>query len=275
MKKFVVILSLCLCFDAALLRSRVAAAQILTAEEVTAVMESPAVRDGFEKCAAAYPHPENINMVFIVEADGSVSLAGTDPAVEANLLVCLQTAAGNVKLKATGKKFEITYPMQLPAYVPPPVQPQPAQRTLGVVVVPPPTAPPQPVPAAAAPKPTPDPYWRSRYAKARGMQIAGAVLVPVGGVMLIASSVWILSYGVSCTLVESISSEETCDIPGILPIIWIASFPIIATGVVLLVIGSIRKRRAAHMMYSAFVPHPVISPMPDGEGAVGVLRWYF
>jgi hypothetical protein len=257
-----------------------ASAQSLTAEDVTAVMESPAVKDGFDKCAAAYPHAESINFIFLVEADGQASLTKTDPAVDANLFVCFQTAAKNIKLKATGKKLEITYPMQFAPYTAAP--PQPVTGSGAIVVLPSttmqtqPAPQPTPQPVAAGGKTAPDPYWYGEYKKGRGLLIAGAVLLPVGGVATLGSLFAMAAYSATCSFAEAWTfGAAECEVPDVLPVLFFVGLAVMITGIVLLAVGSVKKRRAYNRMYSAFLPQLGIAPTIDGEGAYTTLRWYF
>jgi len=90
---------------------------VLTEEEVTAVMESDAVREAFYECASLHAHPTHIDFSFIVNAKGKVTLFGTDPEVSQELFSCFRAVTRVVEFEGRGEKFEITYPMKLPPYL--------------------------------------------------------------------------------------------------------------------------------------------------------------
>jgi hypothetical protein len=90
---------------------------VLSEEEVTAVMESDAVREAFYECASLHAHPTHIDFSFIVNAKGKVTLFGTDPEVSQELFSCFRAVTRVVEFEGKGEKFEITYPMKLPPYL--------------------------------------------------------------------------------------------------------------------------------------------------------------
>jgi len=90
---------------------------VLSEEEVTAVMESEAVREAFYECASLHAHPTQIDFSFIVNAKGKVTLFGTEPEVSQELFSCFRAVTRVVEFEGKGEKFEITYPMKLPPYL--------------------------------------------------------------------------------------------------------------------------------------------------------------
>ena len=90
---------------------------VLSEEEVTAVMESDAVREAFYECASLHAHPTHIDFSFIVNARGKVTLFGTEPEVSQELFSCFRAVTRVVEFEGKGEKFEITYPMKLPPYL--------------------------------------------------------------------------------------------------------------------------------------------------------------
>ncbi|MFH1436698.1 MAG: hypothetical protein ABIJ56_13405 [Pseudomonadota bacterium] len=89
-------------------------AQMITEEEVTAVIESVDVQEVFQGCAATRPHPDSVELSFIVSSQGQATLLLTSPPVDKDLLDCFKAASKRVVFKATGNKFEITLPMEFP-----------------------------------------------------------------------------------------------------------------------------------------------------------------
>jgi hypothetical protein len=90
---------------------------VLSEDEVTAIMESDAVREAFYECASLHAHPTHIDFSFIVNAKGKVTLFGTEPEVSQELFSCFRAVTRVVEFEGKGEKFEITYPMKLPPYL--------------------------------------------------------------------------------------------------------------------------------------------------------------
>lgn len=265
-------------FAAVVLFAAAAPGQVLTAEEVTAVMESPAVKQAFSDCAATMPHPASIDFVLIIGLDGHASLSETQPAVEAELYLCFQNAAKQIKLKETGKKFEITYPMEFAPYAAAPMHPPETAASGGGVVVLPTT--PHP-PASIQPQPATggsgwsDPKWEAEYRKGRGMVIAGAVLMGGGGLVFVGSLIGLAVAAAECSISNSLFGTGSCDVPTIIPVMFFGGLAVLVTGIVLLAVGVKKKRRAGRMRYGYLLPGVGLSPLTDGEGAMTTLAWRF
>jgi hypothetical protein len=279
----------------ALLASSAAFGQAITAEEVTAVMESSTVKTAFTNCAASAEHPSVIDFIFIIGADGSAVLSKTEPVLASGLMSCFQGAAGTIKMKQTGKKFEITYPMEFAPYTP--TTAGTATGTTGtatagggIVVLPPQTTATQPAtaapPAAAAAAPPPaqpqpkgwaDPRWEREYRTGTGMVIAGAVLTGLGGAMVVGALIGVLIYVAPCGFANSLfgSNVAHCDVPVIVPVLLFGGLASLITGIIVLAIGSVKKRRAAAMRYSSLFPQLGLHPLIDEGGGVATLAWRF
>jgi hypothetical protein len=105
------LLSICM-----ILFSRELHAQFLTEEEVMHIMEEPTVRSQFNECVAKGPHPESVDLFFIVDEKGNPELFKTDPPIDGKMFMCFQSATDMVVFSATGHKYELSYPMDLPPY---------------------------------------------------------------------------------------------------------------------------------------------------------------
>jgi hypothetical protein len=253
-------------------------AQGLTAEEVTAAMESNEVQGAFTSCAATSPHPESIDFVFIIAADGSATLTKTEPPVEAGLMGCFHSASAKIKLKATGKKFEITYPMEFAPYSPtPPAEGTVATTASGAVVVLPPSTPPTAAPPVAPPPPqTENPAYLPMYRSGNAMVISGAVLLGVGGAVFLGSLIGLGVVAVGCSVANAfLFSSDECDVPLIIPVMFFGGLAMLITGIVVLAVGVKRKRKAQQIRYSGLVPQVGFAPLSDGQGAMTALRWAF
>jgi len=276
-----------------LLASPWAFGQAITAEEVTAVMESSAVKTAFTNCAASAEHPSVIDFVFIIGADGSAVLTKTEPVLETGLMSCFQGAAGTIKMKQTGKKFEITYPIEFAPYTPPaagtgttgttaagggivvlPPQTQPGVATQPATAAPPVTAAP---PAQPQPKGWADPRYERQYRSGTAMVIAGAVLTGLGGAMFIGSLIGVLVYVAPCGFANSLFGSDVahCDVPVIIPILLFGGLASLITGIIVLSVGSAKKRRALQMRYGSLFPQLGLHPLLDEGGGVATLAWRF
>jgi|GEM_PF-3088497 len=266
-------------------------AQPITEQEVTAVMESESLKQGLINCASSYEHPQNVDLVFIVEESGNAVLEKTEPPVNPNLFSCLQLVMKNAKFRATGKKLEITYPVEFPVTTPGPLPQQPGQAGQvqtqvppqnQIVVLPPVTSGTgvsgaiQPYAAQAKPA-EPDPFWRAQYRSGTSMVIAGAILLPLGGVMIIGSLIGLAAVAADCTF-DPVTQKDTCneDAKDSLTLLAVAGVPVLVVGIVLLAAGSVKKRRAYNRMYySSLFPELKIAPLSNGSGGVGLLEWHF
>lgn len=92
-------------------------APTLTEAEVTAVMESTAVKEAFYECASLHPHPEKLVFSFIVNEKGKATLFATEPEVSNELFSCFRAVSRAVEFEPMDKKFEVTYPMKLPKHL--------------------------------------------------------------------------------------------------------------------------------------------------------------
>jgi hypothetical protein len=210
---------------------------------------------------------------------------------------CFQGAAGTIKMKQTGKKFEITYPMEFAPYAPPAAgtgtgTTGTATAGGGIVVLPPqtttqPAAGTQPgtaaPPAAAAPPAQPqpkgwaDPRYEREYRAGTGMVIAGAVLTGLGGAMVIGALIGVLVYVVPCGFTNSLFGSDVahCDVPVIVPVLLFGGLATLITGIIVLAVGSAKKRHAAAMRYGALFPQLGFHPLVEEGGGVGTLAWRF
>jgi len=250
-----------------------ALAQSLTEGEITAVMESSTVKGGIQACAAALPAgtaPQAIDLVMNIGTDGQAQLSGTVPAAGGSFLTCMASVIKQIKFRATGLAFEVTYPMDLTA-------PAAAPPGSNVVVLPPGSGTqPQPVPAAApaaaqpAPKPV-DPLWEREYSSGRAMVIAGAMLVPLGGLSFLGGGFCWMIFGILCL---STDKSDMCRASRISGYVALGGLGALIIGVVVLAVGVGKKRRAKQaMQMGGLLPEPGF--MPLAGGGVGTLGWHF
>ena len=264
--------------------------QTISAEDVTSVMESPIVKEAFNSCTANRPHDTSIDFVFIVSANGTVVLSSTDPVVDAQLLQCFQTASKNIKLKATGKKFEITYPLEFDPYQGPPPTPvttPPTPPPTGIVAVPPTTAQPivstQPMPIGVPIAREENPNFRKQYKAARALKVPGAIFTPLGAVLMFAGIIYYAAYRVDCSNTCDEWDDYDCkpcdDVPVAFPVLLAVGGVVLITGAVLLGIGNAKKRSALKMRYSStYVPLIGAAPIMHQGKAIGgsaSLKWTF
>ena len=87
-----------------------------SAESVSRLMKTKAVKKRIQACVDAGPHPDFVNMVIVVKPKGRAVLSSTIPPVEGPLLKCFRSAVHkHVKVKGTGAKSMVFYPMALDA----------------------------------------------------------------------------------------------------------------------------------------------------------------
>jgi len=247
--------------------------QSLTEGEITAVMESATVKGGMQSCAAAQPAgtaPQAIDLVMNIGTDGQAQLSSTAPAAGGTFQTCLASVVKQIKFRATGLAFEVTYPMDLttPAAAPP---------GGNVVVLPPgsgtqPQPEPAPAPAAAQPAPKPvDPFWEREYSSGRAMVIAGALLVPLSGLTFLGSGFCWMIFGILCL---STDESDMCRASRISGYVALGGLGALIIGVVVLAMGVSKKRRAKQaMQMGRILPEPGFMPLTGG--GVGTLGWYF
>ncbi len=265
-------------------------AQTISAEDVTSVMESPIVKEAFESCTAGKPHDTSIDFVFIVSDNGTVALSSTDPVVDPQLLQCFQTASKNIKLKATGKKFEITYPMEFEPYQGPPptvVATAPTPPPTGIVAVPPTTTQPimstQPVPIGVPIAREENPAFRKQYKAAKALTIPGAIFIPMGAIMIFAGIIYYAAFRVDCSNdcddYEDYGCNDCSDTPVAFPVLLGVGGVVLITGAILAGIGNAKKRSALKMRYSStYIPLIGAAPIMHQGKAIGgsaSLKWTF
>ena len=220
----------------------------LTSEEVTQVMESPPVRDAFVKCVAGKPHPATIDLDLIIDEKGASRLAYTNPVLDPELFACFSSAAAGIGFKATGQKFEITYPLELPAAVEPPPPLPPTGGGTG---------------AGQGSSPPPNVEDTLRYKIALGMTVVGALFTAAGPAFAL-TGVLIHAYW---------------DSPMRTPLLYgfiAVGAVFLAGGIALLVIGVQRMKKIKQEQRSTgLVPAPGIAILDQAQGMALTVRWVF
>lgn len=205
--------------------------QALTAEDITAVMESQAVRQAHEGCIGSQMRPSTIELVLVVEEDGKAGLSSTTPVLDPATFSCLAGAAQAATFAATGKRFQITYPMEFAVTAGATVQPQPApvQPAPAVTTV-----------AAGTAQPTrpPDDSWLPLYRQGKAMMVSGIVLTAGGALVAGVSGFMILLTWFMGDVSAALPAAGYSALAGGI---------IMAVGIPLLVAGIIKKRRAGRM----------------------------
>jgi hypothetical protein len=225
--------------------------QGITSEEVTQVMESAPVRDALLKCVAGKPHPATVDLDLIIDEKGACRLAYTNPVLDPELYACFSAAAAGIGFKATGQKFEITYPLELPAAVePPPPLPPPDGTGAG-----------QGTPGGQPPPPNVEETLR--YKIALGMTVVGALFTAAGPAFVL-TGVLIHAYW---------------DNPLRTPLLYgfiAAGAVVLAGGIALLVIGVKRLKKIKQEQRSTgLVPAPGIAVLDQAQGMALTFRWAF
>ena len=208
-----------------------AQAQDLTPEDITAVMESQAVRQAHESCVASSLRPSTIELVLLIEEDGKASLSSTTPSLDPGTYSCLAAAIGEAAFKATGSRFQITYPMEFAADPAAPAQPPPvvAKPAPAVTTV---------TPGTSQPVRPPDDSWLPLYRQGKAMMVSGIVLT-AGGFLVAGISGFMI-------LLTWFMGDVSTTLPATA---WAAlgGAVVMAVGIPLLVVGIIKKRRAGRI----------------------------
>jgi len=208
--------------------------QAPTPEDVTAVMESQAVRQGFEACVGAQLRPSTIELVLIIEEDGKAGLSSTVPVLEQATFSCLAGAAQAATFQATGSRFQITYPMEFGVLQDPPAQPQPPLVAAAPAVT--------TVQAGTAqPSPPPDDSWLPLYRQGKALMVSGIVLT-AGGALVAGISGFMI-------LLTWFMGDWSATLPAA-GYVALGGAIVMAVGIPLLVVGIIKKRRASRMKAS-------------------------
>ncbi|MBW2263881.1 MAG: hypothetical protein JRG91_18125 [Deltaproteobacteria bacterium] len=217
--------------------------QALTPEDITAVMESQAVRQAHEGCIGSLMRPSTIELVLVVEEDGKASLVSTSPALDPGTFSCLAGAAGTAAFKATGKRFQITYPMEFAVMQVAPAQPAPVVTTVQA--------------GSTLPTRPQDDSWLPLYRQGKAMMVSGIVLT-AGGFLVAGIS----GFMILLTLVMG-------DVSATLPTAgWVAlgGVVVMAVGIPLLVVGIIKKRRAGRMKNALALETVLHTDLVTGAG---------
>jgi len=246
--------------------------QSLTEEEITGVMESQAVKGDFQACAegqAAGSVPQSIELVLKIEPDGNVQLSHTSPKTEGPFFTCLVMVAKRIKFRATGTAVEVTYPMDFPVQATAPT----TGTTTGqnVVVLPEETPQPAPAPAAAPAASKPgtftDPQMEAEYYQGRNMVIAGAILLPISALAFLSSGLCWMITGIICLVKDDDEDDKECTMARISGIVGAVSLAVMITSIVILAVGSSKKRRARHYMTAGELQFDVGFMPMEGGGA--------
>ena len=138
---------------------------------------------------------------------------------------------------------------------------------------------PQPEPAPGTPgaaagqqtaKPV-DPYWDSEYRQGRNMVIAGALLVPLGGLSFLGGGFCWMIFGILCL---STDESDMCRASRISGYVALGGLGALIIGVVILAMGVSKKRRAKQaLQMGGLLSEPGFMPLTGG--GVGTLGWYF
>jgi hypothetical protein len=245
------------------------AQQSLTEEDVQKAFGSLDFLNAFAACFANIEHPEEVELVVIIDENGGASLSKTEPALLPQTTTCVSQAATKLSFPATGNAFEITYPIAVPE------SSGAAAGTTHPVTTAKPVYAVQPTTAVVVQ----DDSWKVLYSSGRRKVVVGAVLVGVGSGVLLLPGVILLAYGFMCESTTSglWSSQTVCravfTIPG--AILTIGGLIMVITGAISLSKGSRLKRKALQMKAgTAFIPEFNVGLLPKG-GAAATLTWRF
>jgi len=260
---------------------RLAGAQGLTEEEVQAVMEDPYVQSAFKNCVVGYRVAESTDVILIINEKGKAALAFVEPEVSQDVFACFQKVIQTLEFKATGQKFEITYPLEFPGgetpavgTTPPPDTGTPALGTVpdkGATVQPAGTYTPPP-PAGGWETSISFQFWKKELRKGKTFMAVGGVLLGLGiGSMLAGTAVYLVYANDSDS--HQVTIGKASLVVGI-----IAGIALVYGGLHLFITGKKRVNKARSVLqtqYVSWLPLPALTPTPLADGIAGSLLWRF
>ncbi len=231
---------------------RAASAQPMTAEEIIAVVDTPAFNASMEACVKGSSAPRAVQLVITVREDGSAELGSTVPPVLPEVHACFAAAASSLTFKPTTQPYAVAYDYTFAG----PVEVAP--------VAPQPTPPEDEAPAVESP--AADPAWKEVYSKGQGMFVGGIVLTALGGGLLVGTGLYAIINVLYCVLTWGLG----CNPPNTVAIIVIplSGVALMAVGIPLLVTGAVKKRRASQMKKGVQFSGLSVAPALNFSGAV-------
>jgi hypothetical protein len=238
------------CFGLSL--AGLARGQAMTSEEVTSVMEAPETVQAFTACVEGKPHPTTVDLDFVISENGAATLVYTNPVVDQDLYTCFSEAASSLIFKAAGQKHEITYPMEFQPYVE----------------------------GGDAPKPPPDGGGAAAGAggtgsgtlkEGRTLEYKVALAMTVVGALLTAGGPGLALSGLLVYAFLDNSELRT----HLLIALSVCGAAVLTGGIVLLVFGVKRLKKAKDAQRASALPRAGLWPFGDGGGALATLSWSF
>jgi hypothetical protein len=239
----------------------------LTEQDVQAAMEAPAFTQAFNACFAGEGQPTEVTLVLIIGDKGAATLSKTDPVLQAATYACVQQAVAKLAFPATGYNFEITYPMTVAAAG------GPAAGTAHPTTTATPVYAVQPTMVVVQ-----DDSWKTLYSEGRRSQIAGGILLGVGGVVLALPGLILMSWGAACvTGMSTIGAEAVCT-----PLTVVGGV-MLAGGAIMMIIGIVKLARGARLKRKAlqmktgtgWLPSLDLALSHDARGGALALTWHF
>jgi hypothetical protein len=257
-------------------------AQVITTEEVEAVMEDPYVQSAFKTCAVGNRVPAELDIVLIINEKGKAVLAFSNPEVTVDVFGCFQKVVQTLSFKATGQKFEITYPLEFPesgavaapppgGETPPPGGTAPPPGTTGATVGSVGSYKPPPAAAGSMQPPVAYEFWTREVKKGRTLMGVGGLLIGLGIGGMVAG---VIVY----KLYEDTDSKTTGTIVLIVGIA--GGIALTYGGLHLFITGQKRAKKAQAVLesqYAFLIPRLSVVPIlsKQGGGMASALTWTF
>jgi hypothetical protein len=242
----------------------------LTEEGVQAAMEAPEFVQAFGTCFAGIDHPEEVDLVLIIDENGAATFSKAEPLLMQTTATCVSQAVTKLVFPATGNNFEITYPMPIPevsAAATDPAHPVVAAKPVYAV---------QPAPAVMVA----DDSWKPIYSAGTRKIVSGAVLTALGGALLALPGFALMMWGLVCDQASSSSyNDALCK-----PLLYTGAVMLIG-GVIMVIIGATNIAKGRRLRHKAIqirdghvvglLPRLDFAGTPDGHGGSMVLTWRF
>lgn len=261
----------------------------LTAEDVEAVMEDPYIQDALANCVKGERHPEEMDLIMIINKKGKAALAFTEPEVAAETFACMQKVIKTVSFPATGNKFEITYPVEFPPFEGSGgTQPAPAEGTETPTEAAAPAETPelgQPRRTTIQPEGTYKPaqttgdrpsasteFWTRELKKSKIFMGVGGMMMGLGIGAMAGSFVYYYMK------TDGSSSKAGTTEKLVLLVGLIGGLALTYGGIHLFILGKKRLEKSRSVLdreYGGLVPAVAIFPAVDAGGATAALTWRF